>query len=47
MRSKKNIVIGVLNCLDLMIEKSEKLGELIQKESLLSDIEKALSEFMR
>ena len=43
---KKNIVIGVLNCLDLMIVKSEKLGELVKKESLLSDIDKATSEFM-
>ncbi len=40
-------MIGVLNCLDLMIVKSEKLGELVKKESLLSDIEKAISEFMR
>ena len=43
---KKNIVIGVLNCFDLMIVKSEKLGELVKKESLLSDIEKTISEFM-
>ena len=32
---------------ELMIKKTEKLGELIQKESLLSDIDKAISEFMR
>jgi hypothetical protein len=41
------IAQGTLQCFELMIKKTEKLGELIQKESLLSDIDKAISEFMR
>ena len=40
------IAQGTLQCFELMIKKTEKLGELIQKESLLSDIDKAISEFM-
>ena len=44
---KKVIVIGVLKCLDLMIVKSEKLGELVEREALLSDIEKSLDEFLQ
>ena len=44
---KKVILIGVLTCLDLMIVKSEKLGELVEREALLSDIEKSLDEFLQ
>lgn len=44
---KKIIAQGVTECLELMIEKSAKLGELVDKGALLSDIEKSIDEFLQ
>ena len=44
---KKIIAQGVTECLELMIEKSAQLGELVDKGALLSDIEKSIDEFLQ
>lgn len=44
---KKLVAEGVIRCLELMIEKSIALGELVEKDTLQSDIEKSISEFMQ
>lgn len=44
---KKIIAQGTIECLELMIGKSVKLGELADKGALLSDIEKSLDEFLQ
>ncbi len=38
---------GIKECLELMIERAVKLGELADKGALLSDIEKSLDEFLQ
>lgn len=44
---KKIIVQGTTECLELMIQKAVKLGELLDKKTLLSDIEKSIGEFLQ
>lgn len=39
------VITGVLNCLNLMIEKSKTLGMLVNEKKLLSDINNALHDF--
>ncbi len=43
---KKYAARGTFDCLDLMVEKSTKLGELVNKDALFIDIEKAMTEFL-
>ena len=43
---KKYAAKGTVDCLNLMVEKSIKLGELVNKDALFIDIEKAITEFL-
>lgn len=41
------IARSMSECLELMIEKSARLGELVDKGVMLSDIEKSTTEFLQ
>ena len=44
---KKIIAQGTTECLELMLQKAVKLGELLDKETLLSDIGRSIGEFLQ
>lgn len=44
---KKIITQGTTECLELMMQKAVKLGELLDKETLLSDIRRSIGEFLQ
>lgn len=44
---KATVIDGVKDCVKLLVDKSEQLGELIDRETLMNDIEKALVDFKK